>query len=246
MTYPPGADLYQAVLPGGQVTLTQMFETYRGSGQPQQVSGVTITITPASGGAAAVGPTSAGIVPASGASLAYTWVPAPGITPSDYLAVWAATGQSGALSYTQVVTVAALPQLTPAPGCYASVAQYQGWSGDMQSPVPIVQTALRRATEVIDRALIGAVYITDANTMPVDPGVIDVFMRATCAQCQFMLANNDLANVKSQYGYTNMSTGTQVTRTASAQGQIFPPLAPQAAAILQTAGALMVSPMLGW
>lgn len=104
---------------------------------------------------------------------------------------------------------------------------------------------LRRASEVIDRAMIGASYRTDADAMPTDPGIIDVFMRATCAQCQFMLANNDLANVKSQYAWTNMG-GMQVTRTASAQGQVFPPLAPQAAAILQVAGALPGAPLLGW
>jgi hypothetical protein len=104
---------------------------------------------------------------------------------------------------------------------------------------------MRRASEVIDRAMIGAVYRTDANSMPTDPGIMDVFMRATCAQCQFLLALNDPANVKSQYASTSMG-GVSQTRTANAQGQAFPPLAPQAAVILQTAGALPGAPLLGW
>jgi hypothetical protein len=245
VTTPSGADLYQAVLPGGAVTFMQLFETYYGSGIPQQVTGVTITITPAGSATPLLGPTGTGITTGDGMTFTYQWLPAVSTPPGDCLVTWTATGESGTVTYTQAVTVAAPPSPVPAPGVYATLAQYQGWSGDSYTPANKITITLRRASEVIDRAMIGASYRTDADSMPTDPGIIDVFMRATCAQCEFMLANNDLANVKSQYSYTSQG-GMQVSRGSSAQGQYFPPLAPAAAQILHTAGALPGAPLLGW
>jgi hypothetical protein len=245
VTVPYSADLYQAVLPGGAVTFMQLFETYYGSGIPQQVSGVTITITPAGSSVALLGPTGTGITTGDSMTFSYQWLPAVSTPPGDCLVTWTATGLSGTVTYTQAVTVAVRPSATPSPGVYATIAQYQNWSGDTLTPGNLVAVTLRRASEVIDWALTGASYVTDADSMPTDPGIIDIFCRATCAQCQFMLANNDLANVKSQYAWTNMGT-TQVTRTKSAQGQTFPPLAPHAAMILSTVGALPGAPLLGW
>lgn len=245
MTVPYSSDLYQAVLPGGAVTFTVMFETHYASGFPQPVTGVTITITPNGGGTPVLGPTSAGIVAADSSHYSYQWLPAATTAPGDYSVLWSATGTSGTVSYTQAVTVSAFPARLPAPGVYASTAQYRAWSSDAFSPDDLVTTALQRATEVIDRALIGAVYATDADGMPLDAGVLNVFMRATCAQAQFILANNDFANVKSQYSSTSMG-GVSQTRASSAQNQMFPPLAPQAAAILQVAGVLPSAPLVNW
>ena len=131
------------------------------------------------------------------------------------------------------------------PGVYASYPQYQAWSGDTWTPATLVGTALRRASEILDMYLIGAVYATDADSMPTDAGVIDVFMRAACAQCQFVLANNDLSWVKSQYSSVSMGGVSQV-RASSAQNQGVPPLAPMAAVILRTAGVLPGAPLVDW
>lgn len=245
MTVPYSSDLYKAVLPGGAVTFQVLFETYYGSGLPQPVSGVTITITLNGGGSPVLGPTSSGVVTAGNSSYSYQWLPAASMVPGDYSVLWSATGTSGTVTYTQAVTVAAFPDALPAPGVYASVAQYRAWSADQFTPNDLVTTALRRATEVIDRVLIGAVYQTDADGMPIDAGVLNVFMRATCAQAQFILANNDFANVKSQYSSTSMG-GVSQTRASSAQNQMFPPVAPQAAAILQVAGVLPSAPLINW
>lgn len=244
MTFPPGADLYQAVTPGGTATLTQMFETFYGSAQPQRVSGATVTIAPA-GSAPVVGPTSAGLTSVDEATYSYTWSPPAGTPPGDYLVTFAGTGPAGTITYVQAVTVAVPPQLSPSPGVYATVAQYQEQIGDTVSPDQLVSATLRAASEIIDGALMSAVYATDANQMPTNPGVISILMRATCAQAQFMIANNDPANVKSQYAYTSQG-GMQVSRAASAQGQTRPPLAPRAALILQTSGALPGSPLRGF
>ncbi|MGH3205109.1 MAG: hypothetical protein ACRDP5_24125 [Streptosporangiaceae bacterium] len=245
MTIPYSADLYQAVVPGGMVTFRQLFETWYGSGIGQPVTGVTITITQAGAQTPVLGPTSDGFETADGVTYTYQWMPPAATPPGDYLAVLAGTGTSGVVTYTQAVTVAAPPALTPAPGIYATAAQYQAESGDTYTPVRIVQATLRRATEVIDRVMIGARYAVDQNSMPVDPGILDIFMRATCAQAEFQLASSDPAHVKSQYVSTSVG-GVSVTRTKGAQDQAFPPLAPAAAQILQTAGGLPGAPLLGW
>lgn len=245
MTIPFGADLYQAVSPGGTVTLTQLFETARGSGIPQPVSDVTITITLAPDGTTVLGPTADGLQSTAESAFTYEWAPADGTTPGDYVAVFAGTGPDGVITYQQAVTVAAPPGLTPAPGTYASVSQYRDYTADTWTPASRVQVTLRRASETVDRALIGARYAVDASGMPTDAGILNVFMRAACAQAEFMIANNDPASVKSQYASTNVA-GVSATRTASAQGQVFPPLAPGAAQVLHTVGALPGSPLLGW
>lgn len=244
MPIPFTADLYQAVSPGGQVTLTQMFETTIGSAQAQAVSDPAITIS-AAGGTAVVGPTAVGLVSADESTYTYVWSPPPTTPPGDYLAVFSGTGPNGAVAYTQAVTVAAPATLAPAPGVYASEGQYRDEIGDQHTPAARVQRALRRATETLDRCLIGAQYAVDANGMPTDPGILNVFMRACCAQAEFDLANNDPAHVKSQYASSSVG-GISATRTASAQGQALPPLAPNAAQILQTVGALPGAPLLGW
>jgi hypothetical protein len=99
---------------------------------------------------------------------------------------------------------------------YATVAQYQTFTHDQVTPTDIVQAALEAATEVINVALIGAVYPTDADRRPTNPEHIDVIMRATCAQAQFEIANDDPAHVKQFYASTSMG-GVTLTRTQRAQ-----------------------------
>ena len=245
MSVPYNSEIYQAVVPGGQIILAQQFETFFGSGFPQSVSGAQITVAPADGGTAIVGPTGTGLVTQDYASFTYTWTCPADTPPGDYAVTFTGTGTSGTITYSQSVVVAALPSPTPSPGVYASYPQYQEWSGDTWTPATLVSTALRRASEILDMYLIGAVYATDADSMPTDAGVIDVFMRATCAQCQFILGNNDPAFLKSQYSSVSMGGVSQV-RATSAQNQAFPPLAPMAAVILRTAGVLPGAPLISW
>lgn len=244
MSVPYTSDIYQAVQPGGQVTFQQMFETYYGSGLAQTVSGAQVAIAPV-GGSPVVGPTGTGLVTPDQATYTYAWTPALGTAAGDYTVTFTGTGPNGTITYTQAARVVLPPSPAPLPGVYATAAQYQAWSGDTVTPSALVVTALQRASEVLDMYLIGAVYATDADSMPTDAGVIDVFMRATCAQAQFILANNDPAFVKSQYSSVSMGGVTQ-TRAASAQNQGVPPLAPMAAAILRTAGVLPGAPLVNW
>jgi hypothetical protein len=243
MSMPYNEDNFAYVLPGGQITLTAQFQTYVGSGLEEAVSGVEITIAPANGGSAVYGPTADGITVIDEATYSLQWQPPVSTAAGDYAVTWMST--SPALTIKQTVTVVALPSDSPSPGVYASVAQYRDETGDQFTPVTRVQRELRTATRVLDLYLIGAVYPTDADSMPTSPAHIALFMEATCVQAEFQIANNDPALVKSQYSSTSMGGVSQV-RTASAQGQVMPPLAPKAAMILQTGGALATAPLINW
>jgi hypothetical protein len=248
MTTPVAPDptgIFQYVVPGGQVVLTAQFETFYGSDVEQAVSGTTITITAVTSGTVAVATTSAGITQNDPATFTYAWSVPTSTVPDDYTVLWAATGPNGAQTITQTVTCVPLPSPTPGPGVYATPAQYVAWSGDTSVPVWLLQTTLRRASEVIDAYAVGAVYETDADEMPTQPGVIDLFMRATCAQCQFELANDDPARVKSQYSSISVG-GVSRTRAPGALQQTAPPLAPQAAIILRTSGLLGTAVLISW
>jgi hypothetical protein len=236
------------VLQGAQITFVQQFETWPGSGQAAGASGVTIQIaaaaTPGAGSGTPVATTSAGIQ-GGPAQYQYTWPCPPAQVPGDYLVTWTGTVAGNTLTYIQAVTVAAMPSVTPAPGGYATASQYQAWSGDLYTPGALVTVALQRASEDIDNALIGAVYAVNANGMPADAMVIGTFMRACCAQCQFLLADNDPAGIKRMYVSTSMG-GVSQTRAAAVTAMALPPLAPRAAQILHTAGVLQSAALISW
>ncbi len=233
------------VLPGGQITLTARFGTYVGSDVPADVSGLTITITPAAGNAAVVGPTAIGITHASTGVYTYTWAVGAATIPGDYTVLWAATGPSGPVTTGVVVTVAQSPSESPAPGVYATVTQYRKYTLDQATPDTALAMWLQIASEDLDTFLVGAVYKTDDDNMPTDATVLDIFMRACCRQAQYEMANNDPALVKDQYSSTNVG-GVSLTRAQGTTAKSLPPLAPRAAAILRTAGALGTAPLLGW
>jgi hypothetical protein len=246
VSIPYNLDIDAYVVPGGSITLRARFETYIGSGIEQPVSGTQITITPAAGGSPLVGPTPAGVVAVDQATYSYQWLPPASTPPGDYQVAWTATGPNGTLTISQAVNVAQPPQETPTPGAYATVAQYQNYTGDRLTPTWLVTIYLRRVSqETIDEALIGAVYPTDADSMPTVAEHIDVFMRATCAQVSWVVANNDIDNVKSQYASTSMGGVTQVL-SAKAQSQVLPKLCPGAAAILHVASVLGTAALVNW
>lgn len=237
------------VLQGGQVILYQQFETFPGSGYAAAASSVTIGITAAASPGAGAGtpvPTgSDGIQAAGFANYSYTWACDPEQVPGDYMVTWSGIVNGTTRTYKQAVTVASVATGTPAPGVYANPAQYQDWSGDMATPAARVQVMLRRASEDLDMALVAAVYPVNANGMPTDPMVIDLFSRACCAQCQYLLADNDPSGIKRIYSSTSMG-GVSQSRTASMTGLQMPPLGPRAAQILHVGGVLPSAPLISW
>lgn len=237
------------VLQGGQIVLQCQFQTFPGSGAGAPATAVSIGITASPGPGQGAGTpvpagTTAGLQSVDQATFSFTWSPAPGQPAGDYLATWTGTVAGVVQIYVQTVTVAAVGSGSPSPGVYATPAQYTAWSGDNYTPTQLVSVKLQRASEDLDGHLVGAVYPVNANGMPTDPFVIDVFMRACCAQCQWLLAENDDAGVKRQYSSTSIA-GVSQTRVAAATGMVLPPLAPRAWQILRTAGALSISPIVG-
>ena len=149
------------------------------------------------------------------------------------------------LTYAQAVTVAAIASGVPAAGVYANPGQYLAWSGDSSTPEWIVLVKLQRASEDIDRALMGAVYPVNANGMPTDPMVIDVLMRATFAQAQWLIGDNDDSGLKRQYLSTSVG-GVSQTRAASMAALEMPPLAPRALSILHVSGVVPSAALIAW
>ena len=239
------------VFPGGLATFKVQIETYVNSGQAAPASGVTISITASGasdgGTGTPVAATSDGIVQLGDGLYSYDWAVPDDQAPGSYLVTWAGTRltDSMAVTYQQACQVAADPLSVPLSGVYASVAQYRAWSGDQVTPAQRVTIALQRATEQIDVALVAAVYRVDADGMPLDAFVANCFMRATCAQAQYVIAVNDDANVKREYASTSIA-GVSATRAAAMQAMALPPLAPQALAILRVAGVLPAAPLISW
>lgn len=237
------------VLQGAQVTFERLFETYPGSGQGAAASNVQIGITaagpPAGGSGTPLAATATGVTALSSSLYRYVWTAPASQAVGDYLVTWTGTVSSSTVTYVQTVTVTAVATGTPAPGVYATVAAYRAWSGDQLTPDAMVTVKLQRASEDIDGATIAAVYAVNANGMPTDAMVIDAFSRACCAQVQWLLANNDDAEVKRQYTSSNVG-GVSVTRAAGAVMPVFPLLGPRAASILHTAGVLPSAVLVNW
>lgn len=250
-TLSPFANASSDVFPGGSLEVLVQFETSMNSGQATGVSGATISIAasgaPDSGQGTPVAATSAGITVLGEGLLTYTWNPPESTVPGSYLVTWTGIRASDgtSVSYQQAVNVAANPEAVPLPGVYATVKQYRDWSGDQYTPAQVISVKLRRATEDIDVALVAAVYRTDADGMPLDPSLANVLVRATSAQCQYLLANNDDSGIKREFSSTSVG-GVSATRAASMQGRALPPVAPRALSILRVAGVLPAAPLVNW
>lgn len=128
---------------------------------------------------------------------------------------------------------------------YATIADYRTWSQDAITPDARVTWLLARASEDIDRALIGAVYPVDTNSMPTDPNDIATFNSATCAQAAFRQELSDDTGAASRNDSTSIG-GISIHRAAGTAAQAMPPLGPEALKILHLAGAVGVAAMTNW
>jgi hypothetical protein len=130
---------------------------------------------------------------------------------------------------------------------YATAADYAGYSG--AAPPSDIDRRLRRASELLDACLSIAIYDVDDTTgLPTDPTVIDVFARATCAQVAYWLETGDEQGSAQQWESVGIgSVQLQRSRRANLDSLPTSRLAPQAYAILQTAGLrLWVGQVDGW
>lgn len=114
-----------------------------------------------------------------------------------------------------------------------------------ESPPSDAERVLARASEVVDRILIGAVYDVDEDELPTDPAVLDAIKRATLAQAHYasLVPGTETGQAGSlaavsvgavSYSFRDSGGGT----SSSAGGAI----SPHAVSVLRVAGLLPVSP----
>lgn len=128
---------------------------------------------------------------------------------------------------------------------YATLTDYVAWSADQITPPERVTWLLARASEDIDRALIGAVYPVDATGMPTDATDIETLKDATCAQAAFRLELSDDTGAASRNDSTSIG-GISNHRAAGTAALAMPPLGPEALKILHLAGPVGTAAMTNW
>lgn len=250
------ADQISQVMQGGQIILQVMFETFVGSDQQAEAGSVTIAISaatdpstglpvPTAGSGTPVAATSENVTTIDQCLYTYPYNVAADQAPGDYLVTWTGTVAGVQQTWQQTITVTAMPTGSPAPGVYASTAQYRAQRLDQATPDWLIQKNLMLASRVIRHATIGAVYDHTPNGMPAQGVTAQAFMEATCAQAEFQIADNDPTGVKRQYTSTSMG-GVNLTRAAATAATTFPPLAGEAAMILHTYGVLGVAVLVDW
>lgn len=89
---------------------------------------------------------------------------------------------------------------------YATVEQYRDFTKDQTTVDDYVTAALEEASELIDELAAGALYDTGEDGLPTDADVIDLFMRAACAQAQYLIVLDDPTGAKATY--TSVSVGS--------------------------------------
>lgn len=129
---------------------------------------------------------------------------------------------------------------------YATLADYQQWSGDVITTPARVQQLLRLASGDVDSAMVASVYQTDPNGYPTDGFAIEAFRDATCAQVQWLVDQDDDTGVKQRLQSVSVG-GLSFQRAAGTAGTAaLPVLCPRALQILRQHGALPNAPLVGW
>ncbi len=130
---------------------------------------------------------------------------------------------------------------------YATLADYRAYTGDAVTPDPRVTALLTMASEDLDgQALVGAVYTTDPQGYPADAGLLDVLMKATCRQVQFMLDMDDDTGVKQRLDSVRVGSLSFTRGKSTGVGAGMYPIGPRALALLHGAGVLPTAPMINW
>ncbi|WP_430376698.1 hypothetical protein [Streptomyces sp. B1-3] len=123
---------------------------------------------------------------------------------------------------------------------YATVQEFTDYLDPDPAP-PNAARLLEKASRRLDRLLIGAIYPTDADGLPTDPELIEVFREAVCIQAQYIADLGDetgaMANV------SQMELGNQkIVRAISVVGSGTPRVSPDLLDLLQTKGLWPVYP----
>lgn len=112
---------------GESGTLVATFYSYEGGPLVDLDATPAITITPAAGGAAVIGPTTTGVAHPATGTYTYSWAVDDAQAVGDYIAVWAGLAGGGAVSAVEVVAVAA--PTGPSGATWATVADVLAITG---------------------------------------------------------------------------------------------------------------------
>lgn len=130
---------------------------------------------------------------------------------------------------------------------YATLADYRAYTGDAVTPDATVTAKLTMASEDLDgQALVGAVYPTDPQGYPTDAGLLDVLMKATCRQVQFMLDMDDDTGVKQRLDSVRVGSLSFTRGKNVSVGSGMYPIGPRVLALLHGSGVLGTAPMINW
>lgn len=130
---------------------------------------------------------------------------------------------------------------------YATLADYRAYTGDAATPDARVTALLTMASEDLDgQALVGAVYTTDPQGYPADAGLLDVLMKVTCRQVQFMLDMDDDTGVKQRLDSVKVGSLSFTRAKGVSVGSGMYPIGPRALALLHSSGVLPAAPMINW
>lgn len=104
---------------------------------------------------------------------------------------------------------------------YATPTDFGAWNGTLVQPSDI-QRLLDRASDLLDAALITAVYAIDANSNPTDAVIVAALKNACCAQVEWwivtdvefgMVSRQQLVNMGAVGAWENAAAG-DLSRTA--------------------------------
>lgn len=134
---------------------------------------------------------------------------------------------------------------------YASTDDYAYYTGEKDPPDGLDRRLLVRASRAVDTNLIGVVYDTDGQGMPTDPRLRDVLREATCAQAAWWWSKGDRQGtgiITTPAEWDQVSIGdVRLARSSPAAPAPGPgarhQLAPDAEAVLRTAGLLPAYPV---
>jgi len=124
---------------------------------------------------------------------------------------------------------------------YATLQEFT----DFLDPDPVPANAarlLKNASRKLDQLLIGAVYDTDAEGLPTDPELADVFREAVCLQAQYIAALADETGANSNINQMRVGD-VYYFRALSVVGNGTPRVSPDMLDLLRTAGVTPVHPI---
>lgn len=153
------------------------------------------------------------------------------VTAGEWDVLWTVTGTgSGVRSYRFMVA----PVGASAFGrMYATAAQLADYLDE--APPSNARRLLRRASQMVDDALLTAIYRVDAAGMPVDAPVAAALAEACCAQVEWWGEIGDTAGSGAVATLAGARIGTVQLPGKAGTGDGIPDLAPAALAVLRRA-----------